>query len=309
MGALDDDRVTPGGGRATSSGSFHFSCRSGSRATGASARSAFDYVTRDGAYADRDLDPLVATESGHMPDWATDDPGAYWDAADRYERANGRLYVSADFALPRELSTADQEDLVRNFVTELTADESLPYTWAIHAGRDEEGRAHNPHAHLLLSERGHDGHDRSPAAWFARAHPTDAARGGSRKSRQIHGQAWMERARERWATQTNRALLKAGVERQVDHRSYQRQGIDREPGTHYGPAAGHMLNRGEPHDRLETSAAERDGQDRLREIDQEIADLTGQRHATLQRLTDALEHDHSAPDQRPNRDDESGWSR
>lgn len=252
--------------------------------------------------------PSSPPESGHLPAWAAEDAGMYWDAADRYERANGRLYVSADFALPRELSPEDQMDLVRNFVTELTAEESLPYTWAIHAGRDEEGRAHNPHAHLLLSERGHDGHERSPAAWFARAHPTDAARGGARKSRAIHGRAWMERARERWATQTNRALQKAGVERQVDHRSYQRQGIDREPGMHYGPAAGHIVNRGQPHDRLEIAATERDGQDRLREIDLEIADLTGQRHATLQRLTDALEHDHRAPDRRPGGDD-AEWSR
>ena len=40
-----------------------------------------------------------------MPAWAEDDPREYWDAADLYERANGRLYVSADFALPRDLST------------------------------------------------------------------------------------------------------------------------------------------------------------------------------------------------------------
>ena len=65
-----------------------------------------------------------------------DDPAAYWDAADLYERANGRLYVSADFALPRELSVEDQIELARAFAHELTDDEHLPYTLAIHAGRD-----------------------------------------------------------------------------------------------------------------------------------------------------------------------------
>ena len=37
---------------------------------------------------------LVYTESGHMPGWADADAGgvAYWDAADLYERNNGRLY-------------------------------------------------------------------------------------------------------------------------------------------------------------------------------------------------------------------------
>jgi hypothetical protein len=37
-----------------------------------------------------------------MPEWAQDDARAYWDAADLFERANGRLYVGGDFALPRD---------------------------------------------------------------------------------------------------------------------------------------------------------------------------------------------------------------
>ena len=36
-----------------------------------------------------------------------DDAREYWDAAELYERANGRLYVGADFALPRDLDTED----------------------------------------------------------------------------------------------------------------------------------------------------------------------------------------------------------
>ena len=50
----------------------------------------------------------------------------YWDAADLYERANGRLYVSADFALPRDLSAEDQIALAREFAQQLTKDGSLP---------------------------------------------------------------------------------------------------------------------------------------------------------------------------------------
>ena len=45
------------------------------------------------------------TESGHMPGWADADAGgvAYWDAADLYERNNGRLYKSVEIALPLAL--------------------------------------------------------------------------------------------------------------------------------------------------------------------------------------------------------------
>jgi hypothetical protein len=134
-----------------------------------------------------------------MPMWAEDDPRAYWDVADLYERAHGRLYVSADYALPRDLSTEDQIALAREFAQELTKDGSLPYTLAIHAGRDQDGTEHHPHAHLMISERKNDGLDRSPEQWFARANPTDSSKGGTEKTRAIHGHAWMEPARAQWA--------------------------------------------------------------------------------------------------------------
>src|SRR4051812_24400966 len=108
--------VTGGGGRAPDGGSLHLSFRSGSRATGACAANAFDYVAREGRFDDPEFDPAVCVESGNMPSWADDDPHAYWDAADLYERANGRLYVAADFALPRGLGAKDQIDLARSFV-------------------------------------------------------------------------------------------------------------------------------------------------------------------------------------------------
>ena len=98
-------RRIPQGGRARDmrTGSIHLSVRSGSRSSGASASAAFAYVTRTGDFSEHDLDDVVHTESDHMPAWANDDPQQYWEATDLYERANGRLFVSADFALPRDL--------------------------------------------------------------------------------------------------------------------------------------------------------------------------------------------------------------
>ena len=49
-------------------------------------------------------DELLYTESGHMPAWAEADPTDYWDAADLYERANGRLFKRLEFALPTALT-------------------------------------------------------------------------------------------------------------------------------------------------------------------------------------------------------------
>jgi MobA/MobL family len=243
MELFDLKTDVPSGGRVQGGGGFyHLSFRSGSRAGGASAHGAYDYLTRADRYDDPDLDPALYTESDNMPSWAQD-PSDYWDAADLHERANGRLYVSADFALPRELELDDQIALAREFARELTEQECLPYTLAIHGGRDKDGHAHNPHAHLMFSERRNDGIERSRDGWFRRADSQHPGRGGAPKSRTFHGPAWIERARERWADATNRTLERCGRAERVDHRSYERQGIEREPGEHYGPAAAHVWPR------------------------------------------------------------------
>lgn len=117
----------PGGGGARGSGGcYHLSFRSGSRARGSCASAAHDYITRSDEYDDPERDAAVYAESDHMPSWVEDEPRLYWDSADLYERANGRLYVSADFALPRDLNAADQIELARSFAHELTDKEQLP---------------------------------------------------------------------------------------------------------------------------------------------------------------------------------------
>ncbi len=252
---LEDGGGRPGGGSSSQGGGFyHLSFRSGSRASGACARAAYEYITREGAYADADRDPAIHVESGHMPSWAAYDPAVYWDAADLYERANGRLYVSADFALPRDLSVEDQVALARAFADDLTREGALPYTLAVHAGRDAEGHEHNPHVHVMVSERQHDGIERSRKDWFARANRTDPSRGGAAKTRGLHGHAWVEHARERLAALTNATLARLDRDDRVDHRSYARQGRAEEVGRHYGPAAAPMVSRGRDHDGIECAA-------------------------------------------------------
>jgi hypothetical protein len=290
-----DHRVPSGGSAKSGGGFYHLSFHSGSRAKGSSAHASYEYVAREGAYDDRDHDDLVYTESDHMPSWAHDDPEPFWDAADLYERANGRLYVSADFALPRDLDTADQIALAREFAHDLTDEEHLAYTLAIHAGRDQDGEAHNPHAHLMFSERQNDGLERSRDAWFRRANAEHPERGGAPKSRTFHGPDWIEQARERWAELTNAALARAGRSARVDHRSYERQGVDREPGEHYGPAAAHMVGRDPYHDRLERASAVVDDAQALQAIESQIARLEAAKEAMLR---DGLPDDERQPERR-----------
>ena len=114
----------------------------------------------------------------------------------------------------------------------------------------------------MISERQNDGIERDRTQWFRRANSAHPERGGAPKSRSFHGREWMEQARERWASLTNEMLKTRGRPERVDHRSYERQGIDREPGHHYGPGAAQMVARGLDHDRFEEAVARADRQTR-----------------------------------------------
>jgi len=313
MDPLDQKpEIVRGGGARPSGGLYHLSFRSGSRAGGASARAAFDYVTRQDEYSEADRDPVVYAESGHMPSWAEEDPAEYWDAADLHERANGRLYVSADFALPRDLPRDEQVALAREFAQALTSHEQLPYTFAIHAGLDRDGLSHNPHAHLMFSERRNDGIARSRDAWFHRANTQHPDRGGAPKSRSFHGREWVEHARAKWADMTNAALERCGSVDRVDHRSYERQGIDRDPGKHYGPAAPHITGRGDEHERLNNALAVGDAGKAIADIDRQIANLEAEREAILRGVPEddrQRRSGDSSPSSRDDQRDDQSWER
>ena len=122
----------------------------GSRSGGQSARAKADYIEREGRY-EPNREELEHRESGNMPEWAKDDPRSYWEAADEHERANGSLYREIQFALPRELNEPQRRELASGFARRLTEGERSPYTLAIHRGGPD---GENPHAHLMISERG-----------------------------------------------------------------------------------------------------------------------------------------------------------
>jgi hypothetical protein len=213
-----------------------------------------------------------------------------------------RRSQAADFALPRDLDPDDQIELAHTFAEELTTDGHLPYTLAIHAGRDDACREHNPHAHLMISERQNDGIDRDRQQWFKRADRVHPERGGAPKTRGFHGREWVEHARERWAQLTNQMLERNGRAERVDHRSYERQGIDREPGQHYGPAAAHMTRDGVDHERLREAAEAADTAERLEDIDRALAAIaagSGRGGPTVD----------EEPDRRPSRQGSAGYDR
>lgn len=233
---------------------YHLTVKSISRGKG-SAIARSDYIEREGKYQ-KDKEEVLFKESGNMPSWGELQPREYWQAADDYERANGRLFKQIEFALPRELTPGQQIELARTFCRELAhcPDGPLPYSMAIHRGHGQG----NPHCHLMISERVNDGHDRSPETWFRRASPgtLNPGAGGAKKTTALHPQEWLISTREKWADRANIALARAGHHASIDHRSLAAQGIDRAPTYHLGPAAAAMERKGKQSDRGERQREE-----------------------------------------------------
>ena len=250
---------------------FHLNISSGSRGKTQSASAKYDYVCREGQYS-KGRAELVAQHSGNMPVWAVN-PASYWKAADLNERANGRLFNQVIVGLPHGLTEDQQVALATDFAKELATvpEGALPYTVAVHSGKGE-----NPHAHIILSERVNDGHDRTADSWFKRAATVlqkkgeseaeyalrlaqlDPGKGGAKKTRHMKEEDWGERARQAWAVRLNEALAEQGREERVDHRSYARQGVDVEPTRHVGP---------EPHAK---TGAKRERYERRKKKNEEI---------------------------------------
>ena len=278
---------------------YHLNVKTGTRIGGQSAKAKSDYNEREGKY-ERDKEELEYRESGHMPEWAEDDPQKYWEAADAHERANGRLYREVEFALPRELNERERQEVASSFAKHLTGEERLPYTLAVHRGGEDGG---NPHAHLMFSERtNNDGIERSAAQWFKRYNAKEPEKGGARKSTSTKPREWLENTREQWADHANEALERAGRSERITEASLKDQYFEaaeagneremarlqnREPGVHIGPHNIARAERGEDLDRVAEAgdAADRNG---VREVEGALERMNQQIRELTQRIAEQL---------------------
>jgi hypothetical protein len=196
-----------------------------------------DYIVRLGRFAQRHDGELAHSESGNMPGWAQADSRVFWVKTDEHERANATLYHEVEFALPMELSHAQQIECAREFVRQICG-EQHPYSWGLHA---KEG---NPHVHLMFSGRMLDGIERDAEQFFKRYNSKNPERGGCRKeaSGDARGREWVKQIRADWQDVANRYLAAAGQDARIDHRSNKDRGLKTAPGIHLGRKA-HRLEK------------------------------------------------------------------
>ena len=216
--------------------SYHLSVKTVSRATGRSGPGAAAYRTatrlvceRDGTTHDYtrrsgvDGPAFIVTPEG--TDWAQD-RSALWNAVEAAEkRKDAKVAREYELALPHELGRDGRRALAAGFAREVVARFGVAADVAIHAP-GQEGDQRNWHAHVLTTTR-----VVTPEGLGAKTRALDVM--------QTSGPA-VEALRALWAAQVNQALERIQAEARVDHRSFARRGVAREPEQHLGVAASGM---------------------------------------------------------------------
>jgi len=138
------------------------------------------------------------------------DRGTLWNSVEKIEKSkNSQLAREIEIALPKELDREKQIELVREYVKENFVKVGMCADIALHDKDDG-----NPHAHILLTMR-----------------PLN------------EDTTWGAKSKKEYILDEN------GIQDKVDHRSYQRQGIEQIPTIHLGVSATQMEKKGITTDR------------------------------------------------------------
>ena len=185
-----------------------------------------------------------------LPEYA--DRNTLWNAAEAVEKQwNSQLARRWVLTIPREIPPDQYAVLVREFCEQQFVSKGMIADFAIH---DPHPPGHNPHAHVMLTMRAMDEHGK----WLPKSRKVyDLDENGERirlpsgnwKSHkedtvdwndQKYGEMW----RQGWAAAANRYLEANDRPERLDLRSYERQGLDKIPTVHMGPAVSQMEKRG-----------------------------------------------------------------
>ena len=178
------------------------------------------------------------------------DRSTLWNSVEKIEKSSdAQLAREIEVALPVELSPAAQLALVRSYIKDNFVAAGMCADFAIH----DKGTG-NPHAHIMLTVRP----IKENGEWGAkcrkvydldeRGQRIPNGKGGWKNHREDttdwNDQGNAEKWRAAWGACVNQVLEAAGRPERVDHRSYKRQGIEKIPTIHMGPAASQMESRG-----------------------------------------------------------------
>ncbi|HEL1243533.1 conjugation protein [Streptococcus equi subsp. zooepidemicus] len=202
-----------------------------------------------------------------------------WNSVEKIEKSkNSQLAREIEIALPKELNREKQINLVREYVKENFVKVGMCADIALHDKNDG-----NPHAHILLTMRPLN-KDKTWGAKSRKEYILDKngekvkLKNGNYKTRKIDTVDWNEQEkaeqwRKAWSDITNKYLEENSIKEKVDHRSYERQGIEQIPTIHLGVSASQMEKKGIVTDRGNINREIRHQNKILREIARRIKAL------------------------------------
>ena len=218
--------------------------RSGEKLTNEYDGITHDYTRKGG------IDYAEILLPAHAPP-SFSDRSVLWNAVEKAEKAkNAQLAREIEIALPHELTREQGISLVREYVKEQFVSAGMCADFAIHDKNDG-----NPHAHIMLTMRPLE----EDGTWGAKQKKEYILdKDGNKiydpkkrqyKCRSIPATDWNEKSkaeewRRAWAEICNSYLEKTNHAERIDHRSYERQGLDQIPTVHLGVAAFQMEKRG-----------------------------------------------------------------
>ena len=236
-----------------------------------------DYTKKHGVICSEILLP------DHAPREYTDRQ-TLWNAVEKAERGkNAQLAYSFDIALQNEFSLDENIALARQFLLEHFVSRGMVVDFAIHVPDTEPGGISNPHFHVLapirpieqngkwgmkqrrvyeLDEEGNRRLDADGNYIFNAVPTTDW---GSPET--------LEYWREQWAAMCNTKFEEKGLPERIDHRSYERQGVDILPTIHEGPSVRQMEAKGIRTDKGEFNRWIKATNSVIRDIKKKIAAL------------------------------------
>jgi len=277
---------------------YHCSIKIISRGKGQSAVAAAAYRAGekivseyDGRTSDYTRKGGIAHTEIILPDNAPtefQDRAVLWNAVEKIERAkNSQLAREIQLALPVELSHTQNVNLVREYVKKNFSEKGMCADIAIHDKKDG-----NPHAHIMLTMRPFN-EDKTWGDKQKKVYNLD--KDGNKiydpKKRQYkcskaqttdwNEQTKAEEWRAAWADTANRYLEQTGHAERVDHRSFERQGVDQIPTIHLGVAAHQMEQRGIETERGNINRAIKFANQKLRNLGARIAEIKGELETLL----------------------------
>ena len=267
--------------------------RSGEKLTNEWDGLTHDYTKKGGVVHSEILLPA------HTPP-AFSDRSILWNSVELSEKSNNaQLAREVEIALPVELSREEQTRLVREYCSSQFVSKGMIADFNLH---DTGGG--NPHAHILLTMRPLD----ERGAWLPKSKKEyvldengEKIRlpSGRYKTRKVDLVDWNNREnaevwRRAWADLANDFLAQNNRPERIDHRSYERQGIDQLPTVHVGVSATQMEKKGIVTERGELNRNIKAANRILREIRRLvrglkdwIAELKERKAALLEALTEA----------------------